>query len=94
MPVEKPVAAKPQTKPAPAETKKPAKAAAKPAPPIPVTAPVKNAPPSAFKPLEAPPLPITATQKQQLDELLRKYRADEITPQQYHEERARILGLP
>ena len=34
------------------------------------------------------------TKEQKLADLLRKYRNDEITPQQYHTERAKILAEP
>ena len=44
------------------------------------------------QPPEAPPLPISAEQEQRLQELLQKYKADQITPEQYQTERARILG--
>ena len=44
-----------------------------------------------FKPIEAPPLPITQSQQEQLRELLQKYEANDITPEQYQTERARIL---
>ena len=46
----------------------------------------------SFPPLQPPPPAVSATKQQQLDELLRKYMADEITPEQYHDQRARILG--
>ncbi len=49
---------------------------------------------SAFQPLEAPPLPISNDKQQRLKELLRKYKADEISPEQYHLERAKILSAP
>jgi hypothetical protein len=39
-------------------------------------------------------LNISADKKQQLDELLRRYQADEITPAQYHEQRAKVLAAP
>jgi hypothetical protein len=42
----------------------------------------------------APPLPISALKEQQLQELLRKYKADEITPAEYHAQRAAILAEP
>jgi flagellar biosynthesis GTPase FlhF len=48
----------------------------------------------AFKPIEAPPLPISADKQQRLAELLRKYKVDELTPEQYHQERAKILAEP
>lgn len=40
----------------------------------------------------APPLPITAAQQAQLQELLAKYMANEISPEEYHTQRAAILG--
>jgi hypothetical protein len=42
-------------------------------------------------PMDAPPLPISADKKQRLDVLLSRYRADQITPDQYQAERAKIL---
>jgi len=50
--------------------------------------------PAAFKPIERPPAPISADKDQRLTELLRKYKADEITPDQYQKERAKILAEP
>lgn len=41
--------------------------------------------------LSGPDLPLSAEQQSQLAELLKRYRADEITPEEYHRERARIL---
>ncbi|HVV01649.1 MAG TPA: hypothetical protein VHH88_09835, partial [Verrucomicrobiae bacterium] len=48
--------------------------------------------PFHFRPLQGPPSPLSAQQEQQLAELLRRYDADQITPAQYHHERAKILG--
>jgi hypothetical protein len=48
----------------------------------------------AIKPIETPPLPISADKEQRLKELLQKYRTEEITPEQYHKERAKILAEP
>jgi hypothetical protein len=48
----------------------------------------------AFKPLERPPSPVSAEKDQRLAELLRKYKADEITPNEYFKERAKILAEP
>jgi hypothetical protein len=42
----------------------------------------------------APALPIAATKEQRLQQLLSQYKADQITPQQYHEQRAAILAEP
>jgi len=47
-----------------------------------------------FKPIQAPPLPISASKEARLAELLRRYKADEITPEQYQAERARIRAEP
>jgi hypothetical protein len=47
-----------------------------------------------LKPIEAPPLPISAAKKAQLQALLARYKADQITPEQYHTERAEILVEP
>jgi len=60
-----------------------AKAEAKPAPKA-----------SAFEPLPAPPTNIAASKEARLAELLKKYKADEITPEQYHTERSKILAEP
>ena len=49
---------------------------------------------SAFPPLAAPPPSVSADKDQRLQELLRKYRADQITPEEYHQQRAKILGEP
>jgi len=48
----------------------------------------------AFMPLTAPALPISMDKEQRLIELLQKYKAEAITPQQYHEARAKILSEP
>lgn len=48
----------------------------------------------SYQPLEAPALPISDAKHQQLQELLRRYQADELTPSQYHLERAKILAQP
>jgi hypothetical protein len=47
-----------------------------------------------LKSIEAPNLPITAAQQAQLDDLLAKYKANEITPLEYHKQRAAILAQP
>lgn len=44
--------------------------------------------------LAPPPSPIPATKEMRLADLLRKYKADEITPEQYHTQRAAILAEP
>jgi len=45
-----------------------------------------------FPPIEGPALTISAEKQQRLNSLLRKYKADEITPEQYHAERAKLLA--
>ena len=47
-----------------------------------------------FKPITAPALPINMTKAGKLDWLLSQYKADQITPEQYHKQRAEILGQP
>jgi hypothetical protein len=49
---------------------------------------------AAVQPIEAPPLPISADKQQRLQELLKKYKAEELTPDQYQKERAKILAEP
>jgi hypothetical protein len=44
--------------------------------------------------LEAPPLPISADKETRLQELTKKYKAGDISPEQYHKERAKILAEP
>ena len=47
-----------------------------------------------FPPLEGPPLPISADKHARLDELLQRYKQDQVTPEQYQVERAKILAGP
>lgn len=47
-----------------------------------------------FPPLEGPPLPISSEKHQRLNELLERYRNDQVTPEQYQAERAKILAGP
>jgi translation initiation factor 2 gamma subunit (eIF-2gamma) len=47
-----------------------------------------------LKPIEAPLLPVSATQQAQLQALLEKYKANQITPEEYHNQRAEILAQP
>jgi len=49
---------------------------------------------SKFPPLQAPPTGLSSNQEQQLASLLQKYKADDITPEQYQAERAKILAGP
>jgi hypothetical protein len=45
-----------------------------------------------FPPLEGPALPISADKVQRLHALLDQYKADQISPEQYQTERAKILA--
>ena len=47
-----------------------------------------------LKAIEAPYVPITAAQEEQLQDLLAKYKANEVTPAEYHKRRAEILAQP
>jgi hypothetical protein len=48
----------------------------------------------SFPPLLSPPSAVPAAKEQRLQELLRKYRADQVTPEEYHQQRAKILAEP
>jgi hypothetical protein len=48
----------------------------------------------AFPPIQPPPPGISADKDARLAELLRKYKADELTPEEYHQQRAKILSEP
>jgi hypothetical protein len=88
------------TPPAPvvAVAPEPAAAPIKPTPEQP--APAKPAPaastagtkPSAYPPLTPPELPISASKQERLQELLKQYKADQITPAEYHAQRAKIIA--
>jgi hypothetical protein len=54
----------------------------------------KQPPVPDFKPIAAPPLPISASKQDRLAALLQKYQADQITPDEYHSQRAAILAEP
>ncbi len=64
--------------------------------PAPVAA--KNQPPTppslSLPALQGPATGLSSAKEQKLNELLNQYRADQITPQQYHEQRAKILAEP
>ena len=69
-------------------------------PPVaPPPAPEPKAAPATPKPSEPPapepvPLPITGVKQQRLTKLLEAYKNDQLTPAQYHQERAKILAEP
>ena len=48
----------------------------------------------ALQPLQGPPSSLPAGKEARLAELLKRYKADQITPQEYHTERAKILAEP
>ena len=79
VPVEAPVAA-----PAKAEFSEPA-VPATPATPVVVVAPAPTK-------IEAPASPLPVTKQDRLAELLRRYKADQVTAQDYHSQRAAILS--
>lgn len=65
------------------------------APVAPASAPVVQAKSESGVVLPTPPpLPIKASKEARLQELLAQYKADQITPQAYHEQRAAILAEP
>lgn len=45
-----------------------------------------------LNPIQAPPPPVSAQQQEQLNELLQRYEADQISPEQYQAGRAKILA--
>lgn len=50
--------------------------------------------PSGLSPIVPPPLPISAEKQAELQDLLSRYMADQISPSQYQDERAKILAQP
>ena len=79
-------------------------AAAPPAKPAaPVAAPAVKPPPAnesyagktlGLKPIEAPPPPVSAQKEAELQALLARYMANQISPDEYQKERAAILAEP
>jgi hypothetical protein len=53
---------------------------------------LKGAP--VFPPMQAPPPTISADMQTRLTELLQKYKAEQLTPEEYHQQRAKILAEP
>ena len=74
-----------------AKSAAPAPVASKPAAPPP---PKAQRTVQTFPALQGPPVAISAEKQQRLDTLLRKYRADELTPEEYHLQRAKVLAEP
>jgi hypothetical protein len=48
----------------------------------------------AFPPIQGPASTVPADKQARLAELLQKYRADQVTPEEYHAQRAKILAEP
>lgn len=57
-----------------------------------VAAPVAVAPITAN--IETAPSPLSGSKQERLAELLRRYKADAVTPQEYHTQRAKIIAEP
>jgi hypothetical protein len=77
--------------------KKKKKEAAAPAVAAPQTAPATNdyiGRALGLKETAAPALPISAGKEARLQALLEKYKADQLTPEEYHQQRAAILAEP
>ncbi|MEY2465522.1 MAG: hypothetical protein QOD03_43 [Verrucomicrobiota bacterium] len=55
---------------------------------------IVSSPAPQYTPLEVPPSSLTGSKQQRLQQLLQQYNADQITPQQYHEQRAKIIAEP
>ena len=64
---------------------------AEPVKPVEVNYPGKDL---GMKPIAAPALPIAASKEEQLQALLAKYKADQLSPEEYHKQRADILAAP
>jgi len=81
---------------APAPTANPAKPRSTPKPAR--MAPKVNAPPPEVQPAPAPTMPEAnagpKTKQQRLTELLELYKADKLSPPEYHAQRAKILAEP
>jgi hypothetical protein len=50
--------------------------------------------PAAFPPMQGPPTGLSADKEQRLQQLLQEYRADKLSPDEYHVQRAKILAEP
>lgn len=50
--------------------------------------------PAPFTPLAAPPSSLPASKEQRLQTLLDQYKADKITAEEYHDQRAKIIAEP
>ena len=50
--------------------------------------------PGVLTPLFPPPMPLNSSKEQRLRELLYRYSHDQISPEQYHQQRTKILAEP
>jgi hypothetical protein len=55
---------------------------------------VGAATPGVLTPLFPPPMPLSSTKERRLRELLYRYTNDQISPEQYHQQRTKILAEP
>lgn len=68
---------------------------AKPAPVVETPAPakqVKATKPASQAPVLPPPTPLSGSKEERLGQLLKQYKADQITPAEYHEQRSKIIA--
>jgi hypothetical protein len=49
---------------------------------------------SSFAPMVAPPTSLFSSKEAQLADLTRRYKADQVTPEEYHKERAKLIAEP
>jgi hypothetical protein len=63
----------------------------KPSEPAKASSPMQN---PAFPPIQAPPLPISTSKEAQLQALDAKYKADQVSPEEYFKQREAILAEP
>jgi hypothetical protein len=42
----------------------------------------------------APPTSLSSSKEAQLADLTRRYKADQVTPEEYHKERAKLIAEP
>lgn len=49
---------------------------------------------AGFAPIVAPPSSLPSSKEARLTELTRRYKADEMTPEEYHKERAKLIAEP
>lgn len=84
-----PAAAPAEPAPAPTKPAEPAPSKAKPAKPAPSKAKPAKA---ASTPMQTPASPLAGSKEERLKHLLDQYKADQITPEEYHKQRAKIVA--